>query len=52
MTDILTVTLNPALDVLATIDQLSDTHKMRCGAVVKHPGGGGDRKSTRLNSSH
>jgi 6-phosphofructokinase 2 len=41
MTDILTVTLNPALDVLATIDQLSDTHKMRCGAVVKHPGGGG-----------
>ena len=41
MTDILTVTLNPALDVLTTIDQVSDTHKMRCGAVIKHPGGGG-----------
>jgi 6-phosphofructokinase 2 len=41
MTDILTLTMNPALDVLTTIDQVSDTHKMRCGAVLKHPGGGG-----------
>ena len=41
MTDILTITLNPALDVLTTIDKVSDTHKMRCGAVIKHSGGGG-----------
>lgn len=41
MTDILTVTLNPALDVLTTIDRVSDTHKMRCGPALKHPGGGG-----------
>jgi 6-phosphofructokinase 2 len=41
MTDILTITLNPALDVLTTIDKVNDTHKMRCGAVLKHPGGGG-----------
>jgi 6-phosphofructokinase 2 len=41
MTDILTITLNPALDVLTTIDQVSDTHKMRCGPTLKHPGGGG-----------
>ncbi|BDU53803.1 1-phosphofructokinase family hexose kinase [Limnohabitans sp. INBF002] len=41
MTDILTVTMNPALDVLTTIAQVSHTHKMRCGAVLKHPGGGG-----------
>ena len=41
MSDILTVTLNPALDVLTTIDRVSDTHKMRCGPVIKHPGGGG-----------
>lgn len=41
MTDILTVTLNPALDVLTAIDRVSDTHKMRCGPVIKHPGGGG-----------
>ena len=41
MTDILTLTLNPALDVLTSIDKVSDTHKMRCGPTVKHPGGGG-----------
>lgn len=41
MTDILTITLNPALDVLTTIDKVSDTHKMRCGPTLKHPGGGG-----------
>ena len=41
MTDILTLTMNPALDALTTIDKVSDTHKMRCGAVLKHPGGGG-----------
>ncbi len=41
MTDILTLTLNPALDVLTSIDKVQDTHKMRCGDVVKHPGGGG-----------
>ena len=41
MTDILTVTLNPALDVLTSIDKVSDTHKMRCGPTLKHPGGGG-----------
>ena len=41
MTDILTLTMNPALDVLTTIDKVTDTHKMRCGEVLKHPGGGG-----------
>jgi 6-phosphofructokinase 2 len=29
------------LDVLTSIDKVSDTHKMRCGPTVKHPGGGG-----------
>jgi 6-phosphofructokinase 2 len=41
MSDILTLTLNPALDVLTTIDRVSHTHKMRCGPTLKHPGGGG-----------
>ena len=41
MSDILTVTLNPALDVLTTVERVSDTHKMRCGPTLKHPGGGG-----------
>lgn len=41
MSDILTLTMNPALDVLTSIDQVSHTHKMRCGSTLKHPGGGG-----------
>ncbi len=41
MTDILTLTMNPALDVLSTYDKVESTHKMRCGPALKHPGGGG-----------
>lgn len=41
MTDILTLTLNPALDVLTSIDKVEGTHKMRCAAAIEHPGGGG-----------
>lgn len=41
MPDILTVTLNPALDVLSSIDRVVPTHKLRCASAVMHPGGGG-----------
>ena len=41
MADILTFTPNPALDVLTRIQRVSPTHKMRCEATLKHPGGGG-----------
>jgi 6-phosphofructokinase 2 len=41
MADILTFTPNPALDVLTRIHKVSPTHKMRCEATLKHPGGGG-----------
>ena len=41
MSDILTLTMNPALDVLTTYDKVESTHKMRCGPTLKHPGGGG-----------
>lgn len=41
MTDILTVTMNPALDVSTSTDKVVDTHKLRCSAVQRHPGGGG-----------
>ena len=41
MADILTFTPNPALDVLTRIARVSPTHKMRCEATLKHPGGGG-----------
>ena len=41
MTDILTVTMNPALDVSTATDKVSDTHKLRCAGAHFHPGGGG-----------
>ena len=41
MTDILTLTMNPALDVLTFTDTVESTHKIRCSEVIKHPGGGG-----------
>lgn len=41
MTDILTLTMNPALDVLTFTERVESTHKIRCGEVIKHPGGGG-----------
>ena len=41
MTDILTLTMNPALDLSIATDKVRDTHKLRCSAVLLHPGGGG-----------
>ena len=34
-------TLNPALDLSTTTARLEHTHKMRCGPMLRHPGGGG-----------
>ena len=41
MPEILTVTLNPALDVSTSIDRIKPTHKMRCQPAQTHAGGGG-----------
>lgn len=41
MTDVLTVTLNPALDVSACTAHVRPTSKLRCDRVQRHPGGGG-----------
>jgi 6-phosphofructokinase 2 len=41
MIDILTLTMNPALDVSTSVDQVIPTHKLRCEAAQIHPGGGG-----------
>jgi len=41
MTDILTVTLNPAVDVSSTTPRLMPAHKMRCTQTHRYPGGGG-----------
>lgn len=41
MTDILTVTMNPAVDIATSTDRVVPTHKLRCGVPQRHPGGGG-----------
>jgi 6-phosphofructokinase 2 len=41
MTNLLTVTMNPAIDVATSTYQVMPTHKRRCGVVQRHPGGGG-----------
>jgi 6-phosphofructokinase 2 len=38
---VVSLTLNPTLDTVTTIDRVVDTHKMRCGPTQIHPGGGG-----------
>jgi 6-phosphofructokinase 2 len=41
MTDILTLTLNPAVDVFTSTAQVLPTHKLRCTQAQQHAGGGG-----------
>ncbi len=41
MSDILTVTLNPALDISTTVDHVRPGDKLRCAAPVRDTGGGG-----------
>ncbi len=39
--EIVTLTLNPALDLSSSVDQVVPTHKLRCALPVAEPGGGG-----------
>lgn len=41
MRDILTLTMNPAVDITTSAGAVVATHKIRCGASQSHPGGGG-----------
>lgn len=41
MPDIVTLTMNPALDVSTSAEAVVPTDKVRCGAVQHDPGGGG-----------
>ncbi|PVE23415.1 phosphofructokinase [Microvirga sp. KLBC 81] len=41
MPDIVTLTMNPALDVSTSAETVVPTDKVRCGAVQHDPGGGG-----------
>lgn len=41
MPALVTLTLNPALDLATTADHVAPTHKLRCGPVQRFAGGGG-----------
>lgn len=41
MARILTLTLNPAIDVSTSVERLAPIHKLRCGHTRRDPGGGG-----------
>ena len=41
MASILTLTMNPALDVSTSVDQVVSKHKLRCSGARFDPGGGG-----------
>lgn len=41
MPEIVTVTLNPAIDVSTSVDRIAPTHKLRCARERRDAGGGG-----------
>jgi 6-phosphofructokinase 2 len=41
MEQILTLTLNPAIDVSTSVDRVQPTYKLRCSTQQRDPGGGG-----------
>lgn len=54
MHDLVTLTLNPAVDISTSVEHVTPVHKLRCSAGVWHPGGGGinvARVAQRLGST-
>ena len=41
MPEIVTLTVNPAIDIATSVECVTDTHKMRCAPARMDPGGGG-----------
>ncbi|MCO5398856.1 1-phosphofructokinase family hexose kinase [Ralstonia soli] len=41
MPEIVTLTVNPAIDIATSVERITDTHKMRCAPARIDPGGGG-----------
>ena len=41
MSDIVTVTINPAIDIFVNVETVESTTKMRCSSPKRDPGGGG-----------
>ena len=53
MTDIVTLTINPSVDVSTSVGKVVPVRKLRCSAAQRHPGGGGinvARVVTRLGA--
>lgn len=54
MSDIVTLTVNPAIDIFVNVDHVRPTHKLRCSPPQRDPGGGGinvARAAHRLGSN-
>jgi 6-phosphofructokinase 2 len=52
--DIVTLTINPAVDIFVNVDRVEPTRKLRCSAPKRDPGGGGinvARAAYRLGAS-
>lgn len=49
MARIVTVTINPAVDVSTTVDRLEPVRKLRCRAERREPGGGGINVARVIN---
>lgn len=49
MLDILTITLNPAIDLSTTTDQVEPDRKLRCARATVDPGGGGINVSRAIH---
>jgi 6-phosphofructokinase 2 len=49
MTNILTITMNPALDVSTAVDEVRHTSKLRCEAMHRRAGGGGVNVARELH---
>ena len=52
--DIVTLTINPAIDIFVNVARVEPTRKLRCSAPKRDPGGGGinvARVAHRLGSS-
>lgn len=41
MRPVVTLTMNPALDMSTSVERVESRHKLRCGPAVFDPGGGG-----------
>ena len=52
MDDVVTLTMNPALDIATSTDRVLPTHKLRCTAPRYDPGGGGIKPVLLERSGH